>query len=121
MQAEACATRKPVYLFDLRIDAATGTGRWRRCNTQRLKAYTYRNTLLRFAPGNLARDIAAVHDALHASGRAVWLGQPFPDRTPPPLDEMPRALERVRELVAGARVQRAGPAYAERARATQST
>lgn len=121
MQAEACATRKPVYLFDLRIDAATGTGRWRRCNTQRLKAYTYRNTLLRFAPGNLARDIAAVHDALHASGRAVWLGQPFPDWTPPPLDEMPRAVERVRELVVEATAQRAGPSYAERARATQST
>jgi mitochondrial fission protein ELM1 len=99
MQAEACATRKPVYLFDLRIDGATRSP-WRRCNAQRLLAFAYRNTIFRFAPGNMARDIAAVHDGLRAAGRAVWLGEPFPDRKPPPLDEMPRALERVRKLLA---------------------
>ena len=41
-----------------------------------------------------------MHQSLIASGRAVWLGEPFPARKPPPLDEMPRALERVRALVA---------------------
>ncbi len=114
MLAEACATRKPVYMFDLRDDGAARTGPsfaaagrwasmrrwWRRCNADRLRAFAYRNLMLRFAPRKLARDIATVHDAVLSSGRAVWLGQPFPSWTPPPLDEMPRALERVRELLA---------------------
>jgi hypothetical protein len=61
--------------------------------------------MLRFAPRNLARDISAVHRNLLASGRAVWLGQPFPDGTPPPLDEMPHALERVHALLKDARLR----------------
>jgi hypothetical protein len=110
MLAEACATRKPVYMFDLAADggkrsAESDTGwlsrRWRRCNTDRLKAFFYRNVLLRVAPNKIKRDIGRVHEMLLSSGRAVWLGDRFPDRIPPPFDEMPRSLERVRALVAG--------------------
>ena len=112
MLAEACATGKPVHMFDLGVDRAAGciqssaqVGRWgrarrwwRRCNADRLRAFAYRHFMLRFAPRNLARDITAVHDAVLSSGRAVWLGEPFPAGTPTPLDEMPRTLERVRTL-----------------------
>jgi mitochondrial fission protein ELM1 len=111
MLAEACATGKPVFMVDLAGDGVWGDAplearpesgrlvRWmRRCNADRLRAFLYRNLMLRFAPDNVRRDIGAVHRALLASGRAVWLGQPAPSHRPPPLDEMPRSLERVRAL-----------------------
>jgi uncharacterized protein len=65
----------------------------------RIRALLYRQLMLRVAPRKLRRDLRRVHEALIASGRAVWLGQPFPARRPPPLDEMPRSVERVRALV----------------------
>ena len=114
MLAEACATRKPVYIFDLgrdddpveamppaRPERKSAARWWRRCNRDRAKALLYRRTLLRFAPPHLARDIGAVHRTLLASGRAVWVGQTFPPRRPPPLDEMPRAVARTRALFEG--------------------
>jgi len=112
MLAEACATRKPVYMFDMAADRARDGARlaatpvaaqlsrwWRRCNTDRLKAFLYRHVLLRIAPSKIKRDIGRVHETLLSSRRAVWLGEPFPKRTPPPFDEMPRSLERVQALV----------------------
>src|SRR5262249_28993903 len=114
MLAEACATRKPVYMFDLARDDSVAdapppartrgqrlAARWRRCNWDRLRALLYRQVLLRLGPLARARDIAAVHASLLASGRAVWLGQPFPSRWPRPLplDEVPRTRERVRALL----------------------
>src|SRR5262249_19778207 len=103
MLAEACATRRPVYLFDLaRDDSAVDTppplrsaGRrlvaWgRRCNPDRLRAFLYRQVLVRLGSIARARD-----------SEAVWRGQPLPHRPlPPPLDEMPRTLARVRALLA---------------------
>ena len=117
MLAEACATRKPVYIFDLtRDDSAADApppvrtqgqrlaARLRRCNWDRLRALLYRQILLRLGPAARARDVAVVHQSLLASGRAAWLGQAFPSRrtaaSPPPLDELPRTLERVRALLA---------------------
>jgi len=103
MLAEACATRKPVYMFDLATDrvrdGALLSRWWRRCNTDRLKAFLYRHVMLRIAPRKIKRDIGRLHETLLSSGRAVWLGEPFPSRTPPPFDEMPRSLERVQTLV----------------------
>ena len=90
MLAEACATRKPVYMFDLDRDDDPALARapepwqrrlrraWSRCNLQRLKALLYARVFLRFAPRPITRDITRVHDLLLASGRAVWLGQAFP-------------------------------------------
>jgi len=113
MLAEACATRKPVHMFDLardgpadgapplaRPERARLARAWQRCNQERLKALLYRQLMLRFAPRNLVRDIGAVHRALLSSGRAVWLGQPFPRCAPPPLDATQAALEQVRALFA---------------------
>jgi hypothetical protein len=34
-----------------------------------------------------------------ASGRVVPVGEPFPDRRPPPLDDLRQVAERVRGLV----------------------
>jgi hypothetical protein len=43
--------------------------------------------------------VRIIHRRLIAEGRAVWLGETFPDRPPPaPLDDVPRAVARVRAL-----------------------
>ncbi|HEX3209475.1 MAG TPA: mitochondrial fission ELM1 family protein, partial [Geminicoccaceae bacterium] len=64
MLAEACATRKPVYMFDLERDQEPGPAEsWqarlrrhaRRCNLQRLKAWLYREVFLRLAPAKITR------------------------------------------------------------------
>jgi mitochondrial fission protein ELM1 len=110
MLAEACATRKPVHIFDLDWDldpAMTADESWPtrlqryalRYNLQRLKAWLYREVFLRVAPRKITRDITRVHDLLIASGRAVWLGQPFPASTPPVVDDLARSVQRVRALV----------------------
>jgi len=110
MLAEACATRKPVYMFDLGRDASLRPGlgeSWRqrlrryaaRCNLQRLKALLYERVFLRVAPRPITRDTTRVHELLIASGRAVWLGRPFPPGTPPALDDLARSVRRVRALI----------------------
>ena len=111
MLAEACATRKPVYMFDLDRDDDPALGRapeswrrrlrraWSRCNLQRLKALLYGRVFLRFAPRPITRDVTRVHDLVIGSGRAVWLGQTFPSTTPAPEDDLARSVRRVRALV----------------------
>jgi mitochondrial fission protein ELM1 len=108
MLAEACATRKPVYMFDLERDQEPGPAeslgqRLRRhamrCNGQRLKAWLYREIFLRLAPTKITRDTTRVHELLLESGRAVWLGQPFPPGTPPASDDLARSVRAVRELL----------------------
>ena len=86
MLAEACATRKPVYMFDLDRDEDPALGRapepwrrrlrraWSRCNFQRLKALLYGRVFLRFAPRPITRDVTRVHDLVIGSGRAVLAG-----------------------------------------------
>ncbi|HEX3209036.1 MAG TPA: ELM1/GtrOC1 family putative glycosyltransferase, partial [Geminicoccaceae bacterium] len=108
MLAEACATRKPVYMFDLERDQEPGPAEsWharlrrhaRRCNLQRLKAWLYREVFLRLAPSKITRDTTRVHELLLESGRAVWLGQPSPPGTPPASDDLARSVRAVRELL----------------------
>jgi uncharacterized protein len=109
MLAEACATRKPVYMFDLDQDADRTSApeawrrrlrrAWSRCNLERLKARLYRDVFLRLAPRPITRDITRVHQLLIASGRAVWLGQASPPGTPPPQDDLARSVQRVRALI----------------------
>jgi hypothetical protein len=109
MLSDACATRKPVYIFDLDgmrpVDGAqpSAGGRftplrlaaWDRSH---IKAFCY-GLLMRFGPQRLSRDLGLVYDYLVASGRAVWLGQTFPAVTPPPLEDLQRAVVRVRALL----------------------
>lgn len=110
MMTEACATGRPVYLYD------TGEGRtsmkrnpWldgevesdaaapRPLDRWHLKAWIYRLTM-RLGPQRLTRDIRIVQQLLVASERAIWLGDGHPGSLPRPLDDMPRAVARVRGL-----------------------
>ncbi|MGH6943095.1 MAG: ELM1/GtrOC1 family putative glycosyltransferase, partial [Geminicoccaceae bacterium] len=113
MLAEACFTKKPVYIFDL--DDTPGSHRppwpegvppppadasWRdRWRAFRLQPLVYRLGMLA-GPKRLTRDVRIIHHRLVESGRAVWLGQEFTDRgdTPPPPDDIERAVLRVRAL-----------------------
>lgn len=111
MLTEACATTKPVYIFDVgRGNHAMRAGltqgefvkppaderpHW---NSDGPRAAIYRLAMT-LGPRRLTRDIRIVHRKLIDSGRAVWLGETFPPERPPPLDDMDRAVERVRQLV----------------------
>jgi mitochondrial fission protein ELM1 len=100
MLTEACATGKPVYMFDadhpVTIPGMAGDGE----RDFRLSGSLYRG-LMRWGPKRLSRDIALVHRRLLDGGHAVWLGESFPDQAPPPLRDLERALARVRALFAG--------------------
>lgn len=112
MMTEACATGRPVYLYD------TGEGRtsmkenpWLdglaekdelpgfKLSRWHLKAHVYRLTM-RLGPQRLTRDIRIVQKLLVASQRAGWLGDGHPRSDPPPLQDMDRAVARVRALMA---------------------
>jgi hypothetical protein len=102
MLTEACATGKPVYMFDAgepcRMSASVNAEGGDR--DFRLSGSLYR-WLMRWGPKRLSRDIALVHRRLIEGGHAVWLGESFPDQVPPPLRDLERALARVRALFAG--------------------
>lgn len=113
MMTEACATGKPVHLFDLGVgwssmraslglpgEAAAARprlGEW--LHDFDLKARFYR-FVLQHAPARVTRDIRLIHADLVASGRATWLGEPLRTASPPPLDDKARAVARVRALMA---------------------
>ncbi len=114
MMTEACATGRPVYLYDTGegrtsmkdnpwldgrgADESPGGGR---LNRWHLKAHVYRLTM-RLGPQRLTRDIRIVQQLLVDSKRAVWLGDGHPAASPPPLRDVERAVERVRALFPGA-------------------
>jgi len=105
MMTEACATGRPVYLFD------TGIGRTSmreapssereplraRLSRAHLKAFVYRQTMIH-GPRRWTRDIRIIQRRLVESGRAVWLGDGHPSGAPPPLEDVARAVARVRSL-----------------------
>lgn len=109
MLTEACATRKPVFIFDLgegrlamRRSVQAGArlrGRRLSWNWDAPRAFIYR-LAMRIGPRRLTRDIRIVHDFLVGSGRAVWLGDTFPPGAPPPpLGDIARAVAQIRTLV----------------------
>lgn len=108
MMAEACATGRPVYLYDtgegvtsMRDESARGPGSgWQLFDRAHRKAFIYRQTM-RYGPRRLTRDIRIVQQRLVESGRAAWLGEGHPAGTPPPLRDLERAAARVRELFEG--------------------
>jgi mitochondrial fission protein ELM1 len=112
MLTEACATQKPVYMFDLHtgpenrwrvlepLIGEVDTSRWRRLRRLRLQPLVFRIAFA-IGPTRMTRDVRIIHRQLQAEGRAVWLGETFPDGPPPPpLDDVPRAVARVKALFA---------------------
>ena len=51
-----------------------------------------------FGPKRMTRDIRIVHQKLIEAGRAVWLGEAFPEGILPPVESVERAVNRVRAL-----------------------
>jgi uncharacterized protein len=110
MLTEACATLKPVYMFDLHtgrenrwglLESLIGkvdTSSWRRIRRLRLQTLVFRVAFV-IGPTRMTRDVRIIHRQLQAQGRAVWLGEPFPKGPrPTPLDDVPRAVARVKAL-----------------------
>lgn len=104
MLTEACATQKPLYIFPFGqgtfameeegAESLANDGRSK--SPFRFKALTH-HVGMRWGPRRLYRDVRTMHRWLIATGRAVWLGQPFPPGPPPaPLDDTERAVERVK-------------------------
>jgi hypothetical protein len=111
MLAEACATGRPVHLFDIEegpfamraeqggtADNPPPIG-WRGRNLE--------TTLFRFLinhlPARFSRDLRIFHRALDASGKASWLeGDAVPEARPQraaePNRELARSAARIREL-----------------------
>lgn len=91
MLTEACATNKPVYIFDITV----GTRSRREFRAKALLSWI----ATKLAPRRMVRDVGVIHRQLIAAGRAVWLGQPFANETAiPALEDVERATARVRQL-----------------------
>lgn len=113
MMAESCVPERPVYLYDTgegmtsmkdnpwldgqkgarakASDPKVGLSR------SHLKAHIYRFAM-RVGPQRITRDIRIVQQLLIDTKRAVWLGDGHPESSPPPLQDMGRAVARVKEL-----------------------
>ncbi len=100
MLSEACATGKPVLLFDIESGpyAMRDGGKKIALLGQNLSATAFRFAM-RLGPPNWSRDLRVVHNQLIAAGRANWLGE----KMPPPhqnteAQDLMRATTRVRAL-----------------------
>lgn len=105
MIAEACATGKPVQLFDFGAGGALamreGAAQAAEPLLRRAVARVYASYLaLPRGRFNRARDLRVVHRALLAAGRVTWLGEPVAT-TPLPTagSELTRTVNRVRDLL----------------------
>ena len=126
MMTEACATGRPVYLYDtgegrtsmkrnpwLDGEEETGSEAQRPLDRWHLKAWIYRLTM-RLGPQRLTRDIRIVQQLLVDSDRAIWLGDGHPKAPYRPLEDMPRAVARVQALFPGWDGQRSAAQAATR-------
>lgn len=96
MLSEACATGKPVDIFDLSGHYPLGaTPRFR--PDWNLKTLAYRAMM--HGPKRLTRDLDLVHQRLIAAGRAQWLGDPVNRPAAEPLGDVERTVARVRALL----------------------
>lgn len=94
MLSEACATGKPVQMFDLGGMRSAGSAD----KDFRLGAILY-GALLRWCWRPLSRDITLVHKQLRASGRAVWLDEEVTGGVVPATSELQRSVAAVQELL----------------------
>ncbi len=108
MLTEACATRKPVHIFDLGVGRTamreqgappimTAVTEGRVFEKAHVQAFIYRMGM-HVGPKRMTRDIRIVHRVLVDNGMAVWLGDPFPKGTPPGVVSVAHAVARVRAL-----------------------
>lgn len=112
MLTEACVTRRPVYIFDPGNHPVplhcSGVGDqpsmtdtrqwWQRFDNYRWKPLTHR-LAQKLGPRRMRRDVAIMQRHLVDSGRAVWLGQTFPQgQEPPALNDLERAVSVVKAL-----------------------
>lgn len=113
MIAEACATGRPVALFDTEDGRrAMRAEEGRRAVGSRLPRLHWRGTSLAttgfrigmaFGPAWWTRDIRIVHRGLLAEGRVSWLGDPPAPSQPEQQDrDLDRAVARVRALFGAA-------------------
>jgi len=93
MLSEACATGRPVQIFDL----GGMRGHSDDAVDFRLGATLYA-ALLRWFWGRLSRDITLVHRQLHATGRAFWLEEEFSASVLPAATDMQRTVAAVQGL-----------------------
>jgi len=110
MLTEACATGRPVYVYDTGEGVTSMRNESVRVAPSSLReifdpthrrAFVYALTM-RHGPRRLTRDIRIVQRRLIESGRAAWLGDGDPSGSPPPLCDLERATARVRALFEGA-------------------
>ncbi len=87
--SEACATGKPVWLFDLGAPP----------RDRSLATELYR-VLARFGPKRLSRDLALVHESFIARGLAVWLDADAKLATGSQTPDVQRTVACIRELLA---------------------
>ena len=110
MLAEACATGKPVWLFDIEDGAQSmqaeestpvSDGRMPPIHWlgKTLDATAFR-FLMRLAPPRWSRDLRVIHRDAVAAGLAQWLGEEPRPRQSVPLDDLSRATARIRGLFA---------------------
>ena len=96
MLSEACATAKPVFIFDLGAQhPADDPDPFQPDRDLQSRAYG----LLMHGPKRLTRDLRLVHQHLIDSGRACWLGQAFPAQPPEPLRDVENTARELRKLL----------------------
>lgn len=95
MLAEACATGKPVYLYDF----PSVRPWWRSLDQFRWRPFVHRLTMT-VGPRRMRRDVRRIHRALLAGGRAQCLAEPHPSVVTEARcdDELARSAARVRAL-----------------------
>jgi hypothetical protein len=100
MLSEACATGKPVYMFDPGAGAYAMRQPNKLSNSDndfRFSALLYK-ALMRWGPTRLSRDLTLVHQRLVDSCRAVWLGESFPGQQVSASSDLDRAVQRIKSL-----------------------
>ncbi len=96
MLAEAIATGKPVFLFDLGGMRERGPRPLRAARDARSLLHL---VLMRIAPKRMRRDIRILLQGAVAEGRAAWLGEAAPSGGTTMTEDLDRAAAAVRRLL----------------------
>jgi len=98
MISEAVATGKKVCIFDLDEPGVATVSAPKAGQDIRLAAYLYRLLML-YGHKRLTRDLTLFHQRLIESGRSTWLGKTASAVANPGMDDVERAVSRVRKLL----------------------